>query len=198
MRKYTILMLAVLMLLAVAAPATARPPNCDDPSSQHPSCGGGGDEPALAGTTCVEFAGEGYLIDAVSTDFDFGFTPAAAMDDACIDVSKVDANGAWKIDFKVTAGSLRELIVSVRDSAAPGDGCDEARVRPSEAMGTIFLSPNAADTINACGTEYGEMVNGEYFGQATDGKSPLAFIVWTRGSKDLEVNFTVDYPNATP
>ncbi len=195
MKKHTILILAILMLLAIAAPAAAKPPNCDA-NPDHPACGGGGDEPAQAGTTCAEFAGDGYLINAFNSDFDFTLT--AALDDACIDVSKVDANGTWTIDFKVTAGSLRELIVSVRDSAAPGDGCDEARLRPSDSMGTIILNPNAADTVNACGTEYGEMVNGEYFYQATDDKSPLAFIVWTRGSKDLVVDLTVDYPNATP
>jgi hypothetical protein len=137
------------------------------------------------------------LVDA--TDTDFPLTVDAVDPNACIDVSKVAASGTWSIEFNVVSGTLRELIVSVRDSVAGGDLCDEARLRrPSEASGSITLQPNAADFVNACGTQYGEIVpDGTTFTTVEPGiQSPLAFLVWARGSKDLEINFWVDYPNS--
>ena len=195
MKKNAILILAVLMLLAVAAPATAKPPNCDDNPS-HPSCGDPGEEEVPAGTECMESIklGDDMLADATDTDFDFSVD--AQTPNACIDVSKVAASGTWTINFEVVSGSLRELIVSVRDSVAGGDLCAEARLRrPSDQSGNIALHPDAADFVNACGTQYGEIVDGTTYNTVEPGiQSPLAFLVWARG-KDLVIEFSVNFPN---
>lgn len=202
MKKHLTLVLMVITLLALAAPATAKPPNCDDPDSSHPACGGGNDEPAMAGHECVGYATDAYTAAEGSGHFEFDL--GVDYNSACVDVSNVLPTGTWDITYNVTAGTLRELVVLVRDSFSPGDLCNYGisnsgmRLRrvPS---GSFKLEPNAADSVNSCGTEWAEMIGDTYYGDAPPGvQSPLAFLVFARGTEDLEASFTVDYPNATP
>ena len=194
-----LLILLVVLGLLMAFPATAfaeKPDFCSDPESTHPSCGDGEPDGEYVGTECVESTklGDDMLVDAKTTDFSFAVDPQNP--NACIDVSNVAASGTWTINFEVVSGTLRELIVSVRDSIAGGDLCDEARLRRPSEPWEILLQPNAADFVNACGTQYGEIVpDGTTYTTVEPGiQSPLAFLVWARG-KDLEINFSVDYPN---
>jgi hypothetical protein len=200
MKRLLILLVVLGLLTAFPAAALADKPDCSIPDSTHPSCGDGEPDGEYVGTECTESTklGDDMLVDA--TDTDFLLTVDAINPNACIDVSKVAASGTWSIEFNVVSGTLRELIVSVRDSVAGGDLCDEARLRrPIERSGRISLQPNAADFVNACGTQYGEIVpDGTTYTTYTTVEpgiqSPLAFLVWARG-KDLEINFWVDYPN---
>jgi hypothetical protein len=195
MKRLIILLVALGLLMAF--PAAAAGVDCEK-KPDHPLCGDGGPDGEYVGTECVESTklGDDVIVDATGTDFEFTVDPIEP--NACIDVSNVAASGTWTIDFEVVSGTLRELIVSVRDSVAGGDLCDEARLRrPSEPSGSISLQPNAADFVNACGTQYGEIVpDGTTYTTVEPGiQSPLAFLVWARG-KDLVINFWVDYPNA--
>ncbi len=190
MKRHAALLLAVVMLLALAAPAAAKPPNCEE-TPWHPACGGANDEPAPAGTACSVLT-DGHIA-AVSDDFGFILTG----DFACIDVSNVSPTGAWYITYDVTAGTLRELLVLVRDSFSPGDICNYGMRLRHVTSGSFTLEPNAADYVNSCGIEFAEMIGDTYHGEANENvQSPLAFLVFARGTKDLSVNIKVDYPNA--
>jgi hypothetical protein len=195
-KKNLTLVLVVMTLLALAAPAAAKPPNCDE-TPGHPACGGANDEPAMAGHECVGYATDAYTAAEGSGHFDFDL--GGDYYSACVDVSNVLPTGTWDITYNVTAGTLRELLVLVRDSFSPGDLCNYGMRLRRVTSGSFKLEPNAADHVNSCGTEWAEMIGDTYYGEALPGvRSPLAFLVFARGTEDLEVSFTVDYPNATP
>lgn len=193
MKRLTILCLVLIVLAMLAAPATAKPPNCqEDPS--HPSCGDSSDKPVLAGTECVESVRLSDTTFVGAFDADFSFTMDAPNDSACIDVSKV-ATGTWMVGFDVTAGSLRALLVVVRDSVAPGDGCYVSDwIRKPGPSGSIEFNIGATDFVNACGSEFAESVAGiTYETVEPDIQSPLVLQIFTSG-KNQVVDFTVDYP----
>lgn len=114
----------------------------------------------------------------------------------CIDVSDVEA-GDWEVTVDVTQGSLRELLVIVRDSVAPGDLCASTTYKKNnlpDSPFTFTLPVNAADTVNACGTELAELVGDQFYAEAENVDSPLAFLMVIRGS-NLVFDVDVDvYP----
>ncbi len=187
MRRLLILSVALIVLLALAVPVGAAKPDKPGPP------GDSGNDPVLAGTTCADMNDDGYF-KGVDDSGSFGLPLTTAQSRACFDVSNVSEIGNWTIGYNVTAGSLRELIVSVRDSAAPGDLCDETRLR-NAVSGQITLTPNARDYANACGITYAEWVGDSLIELADETvDSPLAFLIWARGTKDLNVTFTIGYP----
>lgn len=131
---------------------------------------------------------------------DFYFTLTGGSVNACIDVSDVEA-GDWEIDVEVAEGTLRNLYMKPFDSWAPGDFCgDEWKYRKNVGLGSpIVLEGISGDYVNACGVEYGEVVDGVYYGTAEPNiPSPLAFMVYTRGSSDLKVDFSVNVAPLKP
>jgi hypothetical protein len=52
------------------------------------------------------------------------------------------------------------------------------------------------DWLNACGTQYAELIDGEdRWDEDQDFQHPLSFLVWAEGSRDLEIEFVrVEYP----
>jgi hypothetical protein len=195
MKRLLILTLIMATISAPAAPAAAKPPNCDE-TPWHPACGGANDEPAMAGHECVGYVTDAYTAAEDSGHFEFDL--GGEYYDACIDVSNVDPEGHWTITYNVTAGTLRELLVLVRDSFSPGDICNYGLRFRHVSSGSFTLEPNAADDVNSCGTNFAEMIGSGYYPDFEAIRSPLAFLVFTRGTKDLVVNFTVDYPYAAP
>jgi hypothetical protein len=95
---------------------------------------------------------------------------------------------------------LRELLVIVRDSIAPGDTCASTSYKKNKIPDSPFtftLPVNAVDYVNACGIEFAEMVDNRYYATAEEETpSPLSFLMFFQGSSDLDFTVYVDYPNA--
>lgn len=151
----------------------------------------------MAGTECVDAANPDV---AYPVSEDFGLTVGGETEYVCIDVSDVVA-GDWDVTVDVKKGSLRELLVIVRDSVAPGDACAAIKYRKKtlpDSPFTFALPVNAADYVNSCGTGYAEMVGDDYYDTVQPGiPSPLAFMMFIKGGDSTtEIEVHVDYPNA--
>jgi hypothetical protein len=183
---------AILVVVALAfttAVSAAAKPDCDvDPT--HRSC-----KTAVAGTECVVWSPSDPYAYAESGDFDLTVEDTGSV---CIDVSEVVA-GDWEVTIDVTEGSLRELLVIVRDSIAPGDTCASTSYKKNKIPDSPFtftLPVNADNHVNACGIEFAEMVDNHYYAAAEEETpSPLSFVMFFQGSSDLVFTVEVDYPN---
>ena len=180
--------------MALAVPAGAKP-------------GKGPDKAPLAGTTCA-----GRVSPNLPTADGFPIDLAGKEAGACVDVSNVtpgewvDSSGEplpWEVTVTVTNGTLKSLLVILRDSVAPGDACGvpdyfRGNITGSEtdpATLTLTLPGADGDYVNACGVEWAEKVEGEYYDDIdTTVDSPLAFLVFARGSRDLAMTLDVDLP----
>ena len=175
-------LLAIAVLLTLAMPALAA----------KGGNGGKPDRPPLGGTTCAE--------DGSASDIeDLALMGRGAS--ACVDVSDVNP-GPWDVTVNVEKGTLKSLLVILRDSVSPGDVCGE----PINLRGNISapesftlegftLEGAAGDYVNACGVGWAEWVDGVYYDTVEPTlQSPLALLVFTRGSADLELTLDVDLP----
>jgi hypothetical protein len=180
------------MVTLAAAPATGSKGGTPGP----PDDKGKPEKTAVAGTECVVWSPDDPYAYAESGDY--GLTLGGDTDVVCIDVTEV-VKGDWKVTVDVTRGSLEWLLVSVRDSVAPGDTCASTSYKKKKIPDSPFpftLLVNAADTVNACGTDYAEMVDNDYYATAEEGTpSPLSFLMFFQGSSDLVFTVDVDYPN---
>jgi len=168
MRRLTIGLVLVVMILLFASVAGAVPPKCDEPGGENlPGCPG--DDPSttttttqpdlpLGGTMCdpAEYP-DG--ITGVQTD-DFTFTLEGKKPAKCIDV--LSDEGLWEVT--VTGEGARYLGLVPRDSSTPGDSCggwllrSEANIYTTHTF-SAYGGPMPAATINACGTEWSEWVD---------------------------------------
>ena len=151
----------------------------------------------MAGTECVDAANPDV---AYPVSEDFGLTVGGETEYVCIDVSDVVA-GDWDVTVDVKKGSLRELLVIVRDSVAPGDACAAIKYRKKtlpDSPFTFALPVNVADYVNACGTGYAEMVGDDYYATVKQNiQSPLVLQMFMWGvDSTTELKVDVDYPNA--
>lgn len=180
MKRWWTILVVTAMALTTAPGAGAKPP---------PWAGGGGDG-LEGGTACLE------SINVDSADV-FTGEPIGPLGAGthCVDVSGV-VPGSWSVGYEVDQGSLRSLIVQVRDSVAPGDVCLDARFGKNDPMPSpIEFDVSAGDWVNACGTQFAEVIDGQdYWNEDPDHQSPLALLFWVDGSKDLAVTFDVNVP----
>lgn len=191
-RLVTLLVILGLLMAFPAGAAAEKPPAPPGPP--------GGDNGPMAGTECVDTANPDL---AYQVSDDFVLTAGGEIEYVCIDVSDVIA-GDWDVTVDVT-GSLRELLVVVRDSVAPGDACAVAHYRRNTLPDSPFpftlpftLPVNAADRVNSCGIGWAEMVGDDYYATAEpDIPSPLAFMMFIKGGDSTtKLDVRVDYPNA--
>ncbi|MBT8213049.1 MAG: hypothetical protein KJN71_07870 [Acidimicrobiia bacterium] len=91
-------------------------------------------------------------------------------------------------------------MVILRDSVAPGDACGEPvyiqdNIPAPATLTDRTLQGAPGSYVNACGVEWAEWVDGAYYDSVDDTvDSPLAFLVFTRGSRDLAVSLDVNLP----
>lgn len=199
MRRFWTILIVVSLSLATALSAGARV-DCEE-RPLHPQCVPRGPDPGdpRPGTACVPSEEANRFAASENFVFTVDATTVGATDvSACVDVSDVVA-GDWTVGVAVVQGTLRELLVLVRDSFAPGDLCEGIRYRKNTMPDSAFsfvLGVEVASVVNACGTEFAEMVDGEYVKEQTGAPDPLAFLVFLWGSKDLRVHFDVDIPTS--
>lgn len=192
MRRISVLLLVMAMALVIASPVGAKKPPKDD-------------QP-LGGITCSELpADPGHLqTGEVGLDEDHFFIELSGRNVwACYDV--MAAEGKWTVTIEEATG-VRFLRVLPRDSIAPGDSCGGREFRFNRDVPTEFVLPHPDDPsqfdgdiegayVNSCGTSFGELIEGEYFGDVrTDIPSPLAFQVDMTGSGDAVLKLRVDLP----
>ena len=180
MKKTLTALLALAVLVTLAMPALAA-------KGGKP---GQPDNPPLGGTTCAE--------DGWASDID-DLSLMGRSAEACVDVSDVNP-GAWDVTVNVEEGTLKSLLVVLRDSVSPGDACGEPIYLRNISAPSTFklegaLEGAAGDYVNACGVEWAEWVDGVYY-DTVEPKldSPLALLVFSRGSADLELTLDVDLP----
>lgn len=199
MRRILILALAAALTFAFAVPAHAGV-DCEK-KPNHPICA---DEPLTAGTVCGTTPSATGVFEVMlgGRHTEYAYPPGM-----CIDV--LSGAGEWTVQVEVLAGTLRELNLYLRDSLAPGDGCFEGgscglalRDISSEpgVITAIQLGYMPDAHVNACGTQYGELVeiDGEFVSYDTvepSIESPLAFMPSMRASNDAVVKLTVHTPS---
>lgn len=215
MRRWFILLLILGVAFALESPVAAAPPKCEE-NPEAPGCKTepGGDDAPLAGKSCAD---DPFAVTFARSE-DFVVTVASGQD-ACIDVSEAtrgvwtDESGApipWRVAIE-TSGAVREVFVIPRDSHGPGDSCGGYRFRKSDIPDHFELPGAPGSYANACGTEFAEIIDGEYYQYAQDDhwrdlvepygdsefyeyvESPLAFLVFVRG-RGASVTLTVDLP----
>jgi hypothetical protein len=189
-RRSMILMAVAAMVLSGAFAAEAKKPP-KDPG-----------EPS-GGYLCTELFGTPgeYTV----TDTGFTFTLSGREDSRCIDVMH-DTPGIWRVTV-VGHGATR-LVMIPRDSAGPGDSCGGVNLRKTQlrSLGASFVQelPHPSDprhasgipaaTVNACGTNFGEWIDGQLVMEATGEPHPLAFVVNMSGYPTAELTIEVELP----
>ena len=199
MRRLLLLTLAAIITFALAVPAHAGVDCAEKPN--HPACDS---EPLTAGTVCGTTPPETGVFEVMLGGRHTEYTYPPGM---CIDV--LSAAGEWTVSVEVLAGTLRELNLYLRDSFAPGDGCFEGgscglalRDISSEpgVITEIELGHMPDAHVNACGLQYGELVEVDaelvYFDTVEPSiESPLAFMPSMRASNDAVVKLSVHMPS---
>jgi hypothetical protein len=102
----------------------------------------------------------------------------------------------------VDGSGATEVLLILRDSYQPGDFCVEARMRGSEIYGQWTLprpddpfTQIPAATVNACGVEYGEWIDGELvMGRQSGVDHPLALHAFFRGKNKAAATIHVALP----
>ena len=192
MKKTFTTFLAIATIVALAVPAAAGKGGKPDKPSKDP----------LAGTTCIK---AGYANLPATSDFTIDLPEPVKRAEACVDVSDV-IPGPWTVTVEVTNGTLRSLLVILRDSVAPGDACGapfyhQGNIQANTEEATFdFTLPGAPGSfVNACGEEWAEEIDGyDYYDKDdTTVESPLAFLVFAQG-RDLAMTLDVDLPPLDP
>jgi hypothetical protein len=174
-RSATVLIvMLVVALIPVTASAKKRPP-----------------EPPEAGTTCEFAPFDTERLEAIG-DIDITLS-SETFGKACIDWWP-DPDGELEVTVTVNEGVLRKLVLIPRDSI-PGDSCGDGLFFNKEKdipTDPIPLPDIPPPTVNACGTELAEWVDGTIYYEADSlVDSPLALAVGIGGSRDLEVRLEV-------
>lgn len=211
MRRFSIMLLVLAMVLLAAAPASAKKGGIPGPPDREP----------VAGTTCVSPWWDGDIQDSNNDGWSDDFTIILDKDNpgACVDVLTEFA-GVWTVTVEVLAGDApRALTIVPRDAVAPGDSCGgEGRRGPSVTEPWILPHPDdprgfaviPAATVNACpGNDEGgvgefaetverdvhvdDVVNSdgvvdetEILMEATGEVHPLVFLVFSQGLKKTD------------
>lgn len=166
-----IAIVAVVMAIPLATTVTA----VGAKGKPAPSQGGG--------RTCAENYGEAEYAAMLAThqvqftSSGFTFVLNGKADQVCLDVLHGTA-GVWEVQVDGNGGTvqLNRILIVPRDSYAPGDSCGGVDLRQV----TLPLNQQLplvipAGTVNACGTQYGEWINGNLEMTATGEPHPLAF-----------------------
>lgn len=183
MRRLWILLLVGLLTAALAAPAAAVAKG--KPPAQ-----------PLVGDTCenkgVSQASHGLTF----TPTGFTFTLSGKSDSMCVDVPAdlADTAGVWTVTA-TAGGTVLRLLLVPRDSYSPGDSCGGVDLRPPS-FPLVQQLPNEipAATVNACGVQFGEMVDGKPVYTQTGQPHPLVFNATMSGLAGASVTLTVTVP----
>jgi hypothetical protein len=176
--RWLIVGLVAALVAISASPAAAKKGDKGPPDRP-------ADDP-IGGYTCVEKGqfpawevGLGY----------FTFELDATTPTVCVDVWS-DWPGEW--DVLIEGSGARGISLILRDSFSPGDGCAALNLGRDDmygqhsllepVSGSTIAASVPASTVNACGTAYGEWIDGSIEIEQTGEPHPLALVVSMRKS----------------
>ncbi|MFH1330666.1 MAG: hypothetical protein ABIJ48_08480 [Actinomycetota bacterium] len=150
----------------------------------------------LAGYTCEEMGVDQASHALAFTPTGFTFTLAGKSDAMCVDVPAdlAAAAGVWTVTATANGTILRLLLVP-RDSYSPGDSCGGVDLR-SPAFPLVQPLPYQipAATVNACGVQFGEWIDGVPVMAQTGAPHPLVFYALMSGRPRAQVTLTISLP----
>jgi len=207
LREAGILLVIVAAVLATAVGALGAKP--EHPVKPPTTTTTVPEEPTLGGYTCAEYYEGEYDAMLAEHEVAFGdntieFRLSGKKDFVCLDVNW-DTGGTWEVDAIGNEGTTQigRLLLVPRDSYAPGDECARVDLRnvtlplvqqlphPDDPDHELIL----ASTVNACGTQFGEWIDGVLVTTATGDSHPLAFFAQLiAGGSGASVVVTVTLP----
>jgi len=186
LRRILVMLVLVALPLAGTVTAAAKKP----PKEPRPS----------GGYTCAESGFDQTSHGLTFTETGFTFALEGKEDAMCVDVLHGTAD-VWRVS--VTGRNVSSLLLVPRDSLGPGDSCGGVLLR-KPALPLVQELPDPSDprhelgippaTVNACGTQYGEWIDGILEMDRTDDPHPLAFQTHMRGRPGTEAIITVELP----